>query len=376
MEHDFTYLTNHRAIKYGELRDLYRDPLKNAQEIRSLNQELSQLDSRILSLTDEQQRQRGFEYSTSEGVYRKQDSLSRINPLFSKRRNRALSLEDQQQLNDWDRSALIDSLSGNKWYNEKQVAYLTGNSSIPVGDNGLQNFLHDKSGYLSRNGSSLSFAYLAMPDKKDESRNHFVSMHIENNNGSLELQYFDSNGELMRQEDRQIIKKQFPNINIAYRDYNGQKMTESQARSKPEHILRVQFDDHNCGMYSTEITNVMKHANGNEALIQDRLLDISTLEPSKVRQEHYKRLKIVYNQNHVENGTTINFDPITSNHALPPKPANLNEANHDRERKQMSLLLREAMEELSKHPQLVEDYTMPKQTQKLKVKNTTEELSR
>ncbi|MCH2038117.1 MAG: hypothetical protein MK137_05955 [Rickettsiales bacterium] len=195
------------------------------------------------------------------------------------------------------------------------------------------------------------------PDEKDASQNHFVSMNIRNNNGALELEYLDSNGELMHDKERRAITKQLPGVSIFYRDHNGNRITESAAKSNQEQILRVQFDGHNCGMYSTEITNLMKHANGNEGLIKDGLKNISKLDPNDVRNEHYERLKYVYDQRTNNPQFISNFDPIRAIQDSDALTSDINDKEiEDRERKQMSLLLRQKINTLSEdHPRMLKD---------------------
>ncbi|MCH2038118.1 MAG: hypothetical protein MK137_05960 [Rickettsiales bacterium] len=159
MQHDFTNLTNQKIRKYADLRDLYRNPQKNVQDIRTLNQELSDIDAQIRNLDNESLRKKGLEYSKTEGVYRTKGTLSLIKPLLAKRKSDTpLTKEEEKTLFHWDQSALLDSLSDNNWYNDRQVAFLTGNKELPVGSKELKSYLSKQRSNLSQNGSSVSFA--------------------------------------------------------------------------------------------------------------------------------------------------------------------------------------------------------------------------
>ena len=102
-------------------------------------------------------------------------------------------------------------------YYDDQVGALVKQRRIPFNKNQLISFLDStEQNVRSKNGSNVSFVYLAAGNflasfRKERAENpyykgnHYVSMSISKNNGRIELDYIDSNGNMMRQSDRKAL---------------------------------------------------------------------------------------------------------------------------------------------------------------------------
>ncbi len=279
---------------YAALKPLYKEPDNNKQEITLLNAKIFDLNSQILQQKLPFENLKLRSYNVREGVFlntqeaderkaallkfAKHESLKR-DPSSAVRAEAKQPLEDYQK---WENPWLAHPLKQNQWYNNHQVAALTG-AKVPVGEKDLEKTISQ-----SKKGIALSFAYLMVPEPKNPSLNHFVSMHVSAD--QKEITYLDSNGEKIRPADEEKLKKQFPNAKIVYRDNEGNKISQEAANESPHNILRVQFDGHNCGMYSTEFATLMKEAAGNEEKIQEGIKRIKEADPEKKRLQHENHL--------------------------------------------------------------------------------------
>ncbi|MCH2037698.1 MAG: hypothetical protein MK137_03805 [Rickettsiales bacterium] len=204
-----------------------------------------------------------------------------------------------EQLTWWQRGPITnESIAGNNAYNIKQVKVLT-KQRTPKTNAGLRTFLSIHRYYSSfQNGEPLTFSYLIIPkatifySAAEEDDNHFVSMSLKKINDRVELDYMDSNGELMSDKDRQMIKEVFSDIplDIFYRNSDGKRIPESEAVRLRVKLLRTQFDDDSCGMYSTEYTRMMLAAKGDEAKIQQGIHEIRNLDVDAMRTMHAYQL--------------------------------------------------------------------------------------
>lgn len=270
--------------KYAALRPLYDNQGANAILISSLNQEIQTLSAKLHAVESDKQEK----YVDGAGVF-----LTGAEQL---ERNRALATYkslgllpqnftgDLAQYRRWLRREQQKPITDKQWYNNLQSSMLNGRQT-PVGGKELKQFLT-----RSKRNAPLSFAYLKIPDKYDSSLNHFVSMHLSTDR--KELTYVDSNGHLMSEEDKKKIMDCFsdPKPNIVYRDKDGKRLSERDANNDPSRLLRVQFDNYNCGVYSTEITALFRDAKGNENLIQQQLKELKNLDTVVARKQHQKCL--------------------------------------------------------------------------------------
>jgi hypothetical protein len=306
---------------YGDLKRLYSDPLGNAAEINRLNAELKRIleeDERKKRSSQEKEESaekgKQKEYSPEEGIYRtpsekkEHDAYkerTKGKPAFEQaidEKTGKTSTRSARSLDKFEESCLREKITNKEWYSNIQAKHLTG-QEVPAGKDELHAFLKSKATFIEA-GNSLSFSYLITD--KDSSKNHFVSMTVSQKNGRLELLYLDSNGETIRPNELAAVKKALPGItnqDVKYIDgvalANGQlnKLSEAEATKNPERVLRVQFDGHNCGMYSTESTRMMTAANGNEQDIVRGLTAIKNINPSMQRGMHMSDMgKIVDGQ--------------------------------------------------------------------------------
>ncbi len=263
---------------YRKLKEYYADPTKYAAEIAKLNSEIAELETELK--IHEQKKQdpatgTTLTYSPATGTFETPDQQQ-------EREAATKAGKKSEQYQDWQRKFQKEPITHNEWYNTEQVKFLTG-QDVPAGNKELGEFLAKNAGKLP-----LTFAYLMVPDANNPSLNHFVTINISAKN---EVTYLDSNGALIRPEDRATIASKLPGASFHYRDHNGEKITEEQAQSNPTSVLRVQFDGHNCGMYSSELTNLFDAAKGNEQNIQTSIRNIKQLSPDAQRQEHSARLQ-------------------------------------------------------------------------------------
>lgn len=179
----------------------------------------------------------------------------------------------------WRNQCLLEPISGTEWYNNLQVEALTG-QQVPVGTSALSDF-------LQKNRNPGAFAYII---EGPNEQNHFVSFDIRTGaDGRFEITYVDSNGDLMPEAERAVLARQYPGVEVKYIDRDGNKISEAEAT--PQNLLRVQFDGHNCGMYSSEITQMLNESKG-ASLNVDRLKEISS-NPDMQRQVHAGKLSAI-----------------------------------------------------------------------------------
>lgn len=126
----------------------------------------------------------------------------------------------------------------------------------------------------------------------DEDDNHFVSITLRKKKGRIKLDYMDSNGVLISAKDKEMIKGVFYKnpVDIFYRNKKGERITETSAIVDPKQLLRTQFDQDSCGMYSAEYTRMMLHAQGNEVKIKQGIKEILRLDIARTRQAHAYQL--------------------------------------------------------------------------------------
>lgn len=169
---------------------------------------------------------------------------------------------DPQELADkkWRNECLRESINGEQWLNNIQVGAATG-GRVTVGTDDLGKFLAKNKGNLP-----LSVAHIVTGANK---QNHFVSLDFrKGEDGKPEITYLDSNGDLMPLAERRALESQFPGVVVKYLDKEGNKIPEREAAENQDNILRVQFDDHNCGLYTSHAVNMFKAANGNSESIK------------------------------------------------------------------------------------------------------------
>lgn len=200
-------------------------------------------------------------------------------------------------------------------YYSDQVGALVKQRRIPFRKNELISFLDQTEREVrSKNGSNVSFVYLAARDfpsffRKERVENpafkdnHYVSMSLSKNNDRIEMDYIDSNGNMMRKSDRKVLQSVYPDVKIFYRDRNFNRISEDKALSRvtndQDSLLRLQHDDYSCGAYASEIVRIMKVANGSntsaaykESKIRKGLQDLKSLTPSQIRQRQNSELKL------------------------------------------------------------------------------------
>jgi len=315
---DIASLEAELSKAYSALRPLYQDADKNALSIADLMAKILALSSAVNQEKLAAGKASGDEYHEKEGVFlNKQETKERdwAVALYEKLRQppkqtaippadtlstpttppppqqtpgqqtpspakRKPNISDYRK---WENPWLQRPLKDNQWYNNHQVEMLTGRK-VPVGNKELSSFLKE-----SKHNAPLAFSYLMTPEPKNPSLNHFVSMYV--NAAGTEITYLDSNGEKIRPEDEKRLKEQFPNAQIVYRDHEGQKIPKEIADRPPEKpLLRVQFDGHNCGMYSAEFATLMKEAHGDESKIQEGIKKIKAIDPTEKRMQHEAHL--------------------------------------------------------------------------------------
>jgi hypothetical protein len=312
------------ASKYSALASFYNDSDSNANQIAALKAEIHTIQISLLKSVTE--KENGEKYPLQRGVYVNEDGGGydlwqgvHLNPTQLEDRNKALDIYEAltkrklelpgegakpapgappishpkvSEYRGWERRWVQEPIRGQQWYNNQQVAMLTGRE-CPVGKDGLSKFLDH-----GLKNAPLAFSYLKVPDKDDPSLNHFVSIYIEIKNNKPEVTYLDSNGETISPEDeRQLrtqLKKRFKeDAEIVYRGQNGEKVSQGEATQPSHKLLRVQFDGHNCGMFSTEFTALMKEARGDEAVIKAGIERIKATPPTpddrrKTHETHIK----------------------------------------------------------------------------------------
>ncbi len=168
----------------------------------------------------------------------------------------------------WRKQCLLDPIKDQQWLNNIQVEAATG-APVAAGTTELETFLKKNNGI-----PPVSFAYIILGPNE---QNHFVSFDIRNVNGKTEITYVDSNGDFMPIAERQSLEKILPGVDVKYLSNSGNKISEIDAVRTPENILRVQFDDYNCGLYTTNIVNMLKSSNGNAAEIEQGVARIKEI---------------------------------------------------------------------------------------------------
>lgn len=270
-----TAITSKLTSLYSQLKSFYEDPIKNADNIRDLNSQIEALREESYKSHEEEARLKGLEYSPSEGVYRKTGTSAPKKPETNDRK--AVSEYEQ-----WQKKCLEEDITKKQWYNTEQVKAITG-EDVPAGKEELKNYLS-----RNKNNNNLAFSYLRISEEPQD-QNHFVSLNIsKNGKGETEIIYLDSNGHLIRNEDRETLLKQFPDAKIMYLDQNGNKIEEGKAT--PENTLRVQFNDYDCGMYSGEATKMLRNAKGDAAKLRQGANELKQINSQEKRQEHSEYL--------------------------------------------------------------------------------------
>lgn len=171
-------------------------------------------------------------------------------------------ITDPQEIADrqWRSQCLRDPISSSQWLNNIQVEAATG-KRVTVGTSDLEKFLHK-----SKDNLPVSFAHIVTGPKE---QNHFVSFDIRTGTDSNkpEVTYVDSNGDLMPLAERQALERQIPGVVVKYLNKDGEKISEAEAVRNPDNNLRVQFDEHNCGLYTTHAVNMLRAAGGDSEKI-------------------------------------------------------------------------------------------------------------
>lgn len=265
---------------YSKLKEAYTT---NNPEYLQINQQIKELAAQLNKAIDEEEEfkkrtgEPAREYDPILGVYvqsgKAVDSKERLERLHSGTATDA----DLAWRNECLREP-INGTNSHQWYNNLQVEALTG-QHVPVGTSALDDF-------LQKNKNPGAFAYII---EGPNEQNHFVSFDIRTVAGKTEITYVDSNGDLMPAAERAVLERQFPGIEVKYIGRDGNKVSEAEAT--PQNLLRVQFDGHNCGMYSSEITKMLNASRG-ASLDIDRLKEISN-NPSAQRDVHALRLEAI-----------------------------------------------------------------------------------
>jgi hypothetical protein len=267
--------------KYQDLKELYNDPVGNADAITKLIKFIKDLELALSGKEDKKNKESGTEYSDRYGVPLTKKEIQERDEARLRKKNSSDRQEEpaSEGYTSEDRERLRRKITGAEdRYATDQVGCLTGlGEPVPAGTKELGDFLDN---HPER---PVSFSYLMTPNKSDPSRNHFVSLNI---SADGTITYLDPNGELMRDAERDVLLQKISGGKIAYRNHQGEQISEAAAKANPTTIGRVQFDDSSCGLYSVELTNLMKEAGGDEAKIKQGLKAIKDLDTQTVRQQH------------------------------------------------------------------------------------------
>lgn len=291
---------------YSKLKGLYIDPTKNAAEIASVQSEINSITSELNKIRDTDEKSQGREYSPEEGVYRTPADRKEYEE-YKKRQEKELKtpettssmVSDGKPVDPFEKKHLLDPITGQQYYSDMQVKRLTGQNDLAAGAGQFKSCIECNRPNIE-SGKPFTLAALSV-DEKDASQNHFFSVSFVKKGNKIEVTYLDSNGELISDDYRAKIMQALPNAEIKYvsheslkKDSNGDyvhrelvKISESEAKAHTEQVLRVQFDDYNCGAYATEITRMMNQAQSGEDMI--RGLDIiKNMDMAAQRQKHTK----------------------------------------------------------------------------------------
>lgn len=251
---------------YAKLKPLYRDPVANASEISSLNAKAAELSAQIGQLRDAVKKSEGMEYSNSRGIFVKNQND----------KNNNLGISDST-------SPLKDDITKNQWYNIEQVTALTGK---PVAY-GTDSFIS-----MVQSGNN-AFVYLKKPDGVLYNGNHFVSIMVLGKT----VTYIDSNGLPMAAEDRDALSAR--GYDVVYRNFDGNEISEKYALSHQNELYRCQFNNYDCGMYSSEIVSALLRSSS-DTEIASSLNRIKNIDSHDARQSHTNLLdlRISINQAH------------------------------------------------------------------------------
>ena len=267
-----------------QLASLYQDraeALKSAspdqEKIRSLSDQIMVVLADLAKDPGEDDKDKsGMIYLVTEGIYRLISELLSEEKTFAKTARETGDVAGAYTA--WQREQQKKPITGKEWYNREQVACLTG-GDVPAGRKELGAFLKKNAGNLP-----LFLAYLTIPDEKNPDENHYISFHVSKDN---KITWLDSNGQLMSAGDEAIFKTHFPGAEVVYRNQEGGEISQASAAANPENILRVQYNNHDCGMYATELTSRMKAAGS--ANID--FAAVKALDSATTRADHQNHLK-------------------------------------------------------------------------------------
>jgi hypothetical protein len=263
-----------------KLQELYEDPIKNSAQILKIKKQIEEIYLEVLNSSKDTKDKHASRYDEELGVF--------ITPEEKQKYDEAETLVTTKLGVEFDptKHSPGGTVLGEQWYNTRQVAFLTGNT-VPAGRERLKKLLGSND--LS---TPLSFSYLKKPDQNDPTLNHFVAMSVRKESGKVIVDYVDSNGQLMDQGDRDVLKNIYgEKLEIIYRDQKGKDLPEEQAIKNPMLIHRSQFDGNSCGPRSVAATQMFENAalltgQAREDFISKGLLDIEGKDFTEVRKEH------------------------------------------------------------------------------------------
>lgn len=265
------------ADSYSLLKQLRQNPEQNAALIAKLQVEIRELEA----LLTEGGKPAASTYLQELGVFltpEQQEAWKKAKDqdVRDKKKHELSGSAEESQYSKADRFCQTQPLGTSGWYNTKQLEALT-QQRVPVGSNELAKF-------LKNSDRPVSFCYL-IEDKKHPEHNHFVSIAVDRNNNVI---YVDSNGDKMPDAERGVFGAAF---NIHYLNTRGDIINEKQAALPSSVLARVQYDNHNCGMYSASLVNMMRDAACDPEKIKVGLAAITKIDPVKERQAHESYLR-------------------------------------------------------------------------------------
>lgn len=313
MTHNYTQLKDQQQGLLDALKGYYKNPEQHAQAIEDAKKELRQVEAALSRGREEEelkkpeaerktyapelgapatenQRQASKEFNEKTG---RDQALSDPNSKPSDAYH-SYAADCEKKPDGATRKSHLDSIiksdiSGKEPYYSAQVEALL-NDYVPVGEKELSTRINAKK---SSGEQAFTLGYLRVDGNgKDALENHFYALNFsKQNDGHWRVIAVDPNGDPIEPKEQQLLQKLLgKDMELQYIGHDGKLVAAKDAT--PSNLMRLQFDDTSCGMYTANIASAFaKNGHQYNPLLAQDLALIRDTDTATQRKQHQQLLQ-------------------------------------------------------------------------------------